>query len=97
MKNNRIRILDKKNNIISVQLLDILNIIENGKDNYWSILFLWATGNLKKYKSMLLLEQKISQSDIGLELCWENLLSLSSQFYQIIVFLLLVKLFLKLV
>ena len=40
--------------ILSLTLPDILNNIENGKNLYWSILYLYATGDLgsesKRYR-----------------------------------------------
>jgi hypothetical protein len=45
MKIKGIRILDKKNNIISVELPEILEQINDGDSFFWSVLYLYATGD----------------------------------------------------
>lgn len=59
MKTKGIRILDKKNNIVSVELLDILSEISEGNSFCWSILYLYATGHLSEHKSMPAFEEEI--------------------------------------
>lgn len=83
MKAKGIRILDKKNNIVSVELPDILKEIPNGKSFYWSVLYLYATGHLGENQSMPALEKKIIESEKGLFITWENLNDLSHKFYDL--------------
>ena len=52
MKTKGIRILDKINNTVSVELSDILHEIPDGDSFYWSILYLYATGNLGEEQSI---------------------------------------------
>ena len=77
-----IRILDKEKNVISVKLLDILDIIPNGNLFYWSILYLRAIGHLDEGKSMPFFEEQINKSEKGLYISWEELKSLAKMFYQ---------------
>ena len=85
MKAKGIRILDKQNNIVSVELPDILKKIPNGKSFYWSVLYLYATGHLGNNPSMTALEKKIIGSEKGLFIKWENLDDLSHKFYDFII------------
>jgi len=83
MSSKGIRILDKKNRIVSVELPDILMEIHDGNLFYWSILYLYATGNLGEGKSITDLEQQILDSDKGLVISWEEINNLSHKFYDL--------------
>ncbi len=84
MKTKGIRIKDKRNGIIYVQLPDILNEIYNGMLMNWSILFLDAVGDLGEGKSLPEFEQQIYNSEKGFFIKWDILNILSTQFTQII-------------
>ncbi len=83
MKPKGIRILDKKKNIVSVELLDILSDISNGNSFYWSILHLYATGWLSEAQSMTVFEEKINQSKKGFLVTWEKLNDLAQNFWDL--------------
>lgn len=84
MKATGIRILDKDNGVLNVQLYDILKEISNGSLFAWSILCLEASGNLGSDKSILEFEKGINESERGLFITWEELNMLSKKFHQII-------------
>jgi Txe/YoeB family toxin of Txe-Axe toxin-antitoxin module len=84
MKIKGIRISDKKNNIVSVELPDILLEISNGNSLYWSVLYLYATGSLGENKSMLALEEQIKNSERGLCISWDELNNLAKKFWDLI-------------
>lgn len=78
-----IRILDKKNKIVSVEMPDILNEINDGTQFYWSILHLYASGNLGEGKSIPIFEEQIKNAQKGLFISWNELNSLSYKFYDL--------------
>lgn len=78
-----IRILDKKNRIVSVELPDILIEISNTNSFYWSILYLDATGDLGEGKSIPEFEQQIIESEKGFFLTWRELIDLSNKFWDL--------------
>ena len=84
MKTKGIRILDKKNNIVSVELLDILSEIPKGHSFDWSILHLYATGCLSEHQSIPAFEEKIRQSEKGFLVSWEELNDLAKKFWDLI-------------
>ncbi len=84
MKIKGIRISDKKNNIVSVELPDILIEISNGNSLYWSVLYLYATGRLGENKSMPALEEQIKNSERGLCISWDELNNLAKKFWDLI-------------
>lgn len=79
-----IRIYDNINDVVSVNLSDILEEIENGNLYTWSILFLDATGNLGENKSMPLFEDYIRESEKGFFIDWDDLKILAKKFTQVI-------------
>lgn len=83
MKAKGIRILDKKNNTVSVELPDILQEIHNGNLLSWSILYLEATGHLGEGQSITDFEKLIKYSKKGLFITWDNLNALSHKFYDL--------------
>lgn len=84
MKTNAIRINDKEDAQISVNLPDILAKIHNGDEFFWSILFLYASGNLGDGNSIVEFENKINGSESGLLISWQDLHILSHKFFQVI-------------
>jgi hypothetical protein len=66
-------------------LPSLLKEIESfGKNLTWTILDLWATGDLGEGKSILDLEKNIKTSETGMILNWDELCELSNKFYQVI-------------
>ena len=84
METKGIRILDKKNRIVCVELPDILKEIHNGSSLHWSILYLCASGHLGEGKSIPEFEKQIYDSEKGFFIKWEDLNSLSNKFYEVI-------------
>lgn len=78
-----IRILDKENRVVIVNLPDILCEIQNGNQFHWSILYLYTTGNLGEGKSIPEFEDQILESDRGFFLSWKDLNTLAEKFEQI--------------
>jgi len=76
-----LKIFDIHNNIVS--LSDILNNFK-GEHLHWSLLYLWATGDLGEGKSIIDLEETIANSPKGLSLSFIELKKLSNCFYQVI-------------
>lgn len=82
MNTKGIRISDGSDDVLSVSLFDILEEISNGKSFYWSILFLDGTPNQGQGAFLSEYETKINDSENGLNIDWEELLTLSNKFYQ---------------
>lgn len=83
MKIKGIRISDKKNNIVSVELPNILIEIPDGHSLYWSVLYLYATGNLDNNQSMPVFEEQIRTSGSGLIISWYELNNLAKKFWDL--------------
>ena len=79
MKIQGIRITE----VLSVKLSDILKEVPNGNFFFWSILFLDGIPNPGRGEFLAEYKKQINKSENGLRIDWEDLLSLSSQFYQI--------------
>lgn len=84
MKTKGIRISDKINNIVSVELKEIFQEISNGSSFYWSILYLYSTGSLDEGQSIPDFEKKIKEAANGLLLTWAELNILSNKLWDII-------------
>ena len=84
MKSKGIRISDERNEILTVKLSDILEEISNGNNFHWSILDLEASGDLGEDKSMLDFQQNIFKLENGYLINWDELVSLSFKFWQIV-------------
>lgn len=70
---------------LSVELKHILQLITPvGHQLSWAILDLYATGDLGEGKNILDLEEKIRQSPEGISTTWNELVSLSGAFFEII-------------
>ncbi|MGE5196633.1 MAG: hypothetical protein ACM3JI_04825 [Anaerolineae bacterium] len=78
-----IRILDKKARIVTVELSDILEEINNGDQFEWSLFYLQATGDLGKGKSIPEFEQQIIGSEKGFFITWKELNNLSQKFWDL--------------
>jgi hypothetical protein len=78
-----IRILDKKNRIVSVGLPDILKEIDNGDQFKWSILYLQTTGDLGEGRSVPVFEKEIIDAKKGLFITWKELNELSQRFWDL--------------
>jgi len=83
MSKQGIRILDKENMIVSVKLGDFIDEINNGESFYWSILYLYATGDLGEKMSMPVFETSINEAPSGLALTWSELQELSNKFWDL--------------
>lgn len=77
-----IQINDKDNGVVSVSLLDILNCFE-GKDLFWSILYLYSRGDLGEGKSIPEFEDAIEQSEKGILFTWLDLKELAGKFHEV--------------
>ena len=82
MKTKGIRISDGKGNILEPTLLDILEEISDGNSLSWSILFLDGTPSPGQGHFLTEYETKINNSQDGLPIKWEELITLSSKFFQ---------------
>lgn len=83
-----ILILDKKDHVVSVALSDILELINNAPNLYWSILFLDGVVYPEEIDFINMLKKQISDSPRGAQISFEDLLLLSSkyeQMYEIVV------------
>lgn len=83
MKAKVIRISDKKNGHVIVELPDILEEIQNGNLYYWSILYLYSSGDLGENRDIPTFEQQIYESENGFVIDWYDLELLAKKFYQI--------------
>lgn len=80
MQSKGMRILDKKEDVSSVSLYDLLKEIEYGKDLHWLVAFFYATGDLEDGTSTTELEDEIDESENGLFLSWSELLEFSQKY-----------------
>jgi hypothetical protein len=70
---------------LSIELSDILNIlVPEGAGLTWAILDLEATVKPETGRNVLALEQQIQESTSGIILTWDDLVSLSREFLQVI-------------
>lgn len=84
MESKGIRILDKENRVVCVTLPDILKEIHNGNSFHWSILYLYASGDLGENKSIVDFSDTLNKSEKGLYINWDDLNLLSNKFWEII-------------
>ena len=89
MQAKGIRILDKKNGLVSVELPSIFSEIKNGDSLYWSILYSYATGDLGQGQSIPEYEQKIADFEKGSFISWGELNLLSKKLYDVMDFTLI--------
>ncbi len=79
-----LHILNPRSGLEKINLSDILDEIKNGDNYYWSILDLDASGDLGEGKSIPEFENKISKSERGFFIKWDELVQLSKKFDRII-------------
>ena len=84
-----IRILDKINRVVVVELPAILAELEGGHEMSWAILDLYATGDLGPTVSMPKFEERIRLASKGLKITWNELTELSSKFWDLMDILLI--------
>jgi hypothetical protein len=82
METQGIRILDSKDNIVSVKLHDILEEIPYEDSLKWSILYLTITLKPNSKNNDLKLEEKINNSKNGYPISWLQLNELSKIIHQ---------------
>lgn len=82
MKTQGIRILDNKNEIVSVKLLDILDVISYGELFNWAILYSYVILKPNQGINILELEEKINHSQNGYEINWKNLTQFAEKIHQ---------------
>lgn len=78
-----IRVLDKIDRWVSVHLLDVLPEIENGERFHWSILDLYAMGDLGTGRSIPDFEEEVIESERGISIEWQELVFLAKHIEQI--------------
>ena len=83
MKTRGIRILDKKNRIVNVELSDIFEEIYDGDLLNWSILHLYTTGHLGEGRSIPEFEGQIAAAENGVFITWIDLNILSNKLWDI--------------
>jgi hypothetical protein len=83
MKPSAIKISNTSDGILSVDLKDILQCINDGSKYHWSILWLEAIGKLEDV-NVLSFEAEVKRAESGLVINWDDLLKISTRFNQII-------------
>ncbi|MBA2726687.1 MAG: hypothetical protein H0U49_00740 [Parachlamydiaceae bacterium] len=83
METKGIRILDKENRIVKINLSNILEEIKIGDQFEWSILYLHTTGDLGKGKSIPEFEEQIIKSEKGFFITWKEINDLSLKFWDL--------------
>jgi len=88
MKSKGIRINDSKSiseiSILAVSPMDILKFIKNGNEYHWAIIELEVLGSLGFDTSISELEKKITSSQYGVSISWEELTKIAEKFAQTI-------------
>ncbi len=84
MKTQGIRILDNKNEIVSVKLSDILDVISYGELFNWSILYSYVILKPNQGITIFELEEKTNNSENGYKVSWEQLKQLAEKNHQAI-------------
>lgn len=79
-----IRIDGDSNEVLSVDLIDILNCIDSGERTNWALLWIEAIGELVGAESILDLEQRINKAEKGTIMTWYELVGLSTGITQAI-------------
>jgi hypothetical protein len=83
MKTKGIRISDKIENFVCIEIKDILVEIQDGRLYYWSILFFYGSGQLKNGKSIVTFAEDIRKDERGFPLTWDELKELIKCFYDV--------------
>jgi len=84
MTTKAIRILDKINNIVNVELFDFLKEISYVQYINWAILYLDAIGHLSEDTSIIMFMEQINKSENGLLISGNDLILLSNKPLEII-------------
>ena len=84
MKSRGIRILDSEENIVSVKLIDILELITQGSSFYWGILDMYLMYVEEVGDFVVSLEKEVENSSEYLSVSWNKLLKFSRKKYQAI-------------
>lgn len=79
---NAIRILDTKDEVVSVKLSDILATIRNGEQLFWSFLLLDSVAEKEYVNEISEFEKEISHSLDGKECDWNELIKLAPKLFQ---------------
>ena len=82
MKTQGIRVLDNKNEIVSVKLLDILDVISYGELFNWAILYSYVILKPNQGITIFELEEKINNSKNGYKVSWGNLTQFAEKIHQ---------------
>lgn len=86
MKMKGIRILDSENNVVSVKLSDILEMVPNGDTLNWAILFsdiiLIPEVTSEEGEPIIAQQKQINKAEYALPISWERLQSLSKLIHQ---------------
>lgn len=77
-----IKINGEDSDVVSVQLKDILNCMNQGGEAFWGIMWFEVIADLSDEQSVLDLENRINKSNSGMSVSWEELLKLSEQIQQ---------------
>lgn len=83
MKTCGIRISDSKNGVLSVQIRDILQEIQNGDGLNWCILFIDGTPNAGEGAFINQYKNQVNRLENGLQLTWEEIFAVTDKFVQI--------------
>ena len=78
-----VQIFDNNDGTVSSFLPNILSAIE-GAPLSWSLLSLWATGNMGEDRTILELEDAVNNSPNGLSFTFDELKELSNRFDQVV-------------
>jgi hypothetical protein len=84
MERRKIKIEGDDDMILSVTLRDLLELITISYDYNWSIIWLWATGDLRPEFSISDLQKDVKDNANGVSLTWDELNYLSRKFSQVI-------------
>ena len=79
-----LRILDSEDMVVSIDLPQMLRLVDEGNLLHWAILYVEATGHLGEGLSILDFENSVNESFSGLRISWQRLGQLSHRFNQVI-------------
>lgn len=82
MKTQGIRILDSENNVVSVKLFNILDLIKNGASFNWDILVSDIMPLPEEGEFFIDLENQVKENEKGLIVSWDQLKELSQKIHQ---------------
>lgn len=79
-----IKINGEDSSVLSVELKDVLNCIDQGEKSYWGLLWLDATVIPSNEPSLVDIYREVNNSEVATVVAWEELIKLSSQINQTI-------------